>query len=110
MESSIKTKLLSTLIVITILAISPPNAFSQEATILKERRQKLASLVENGIAIIQSTERNQNNLYEYFPPNSDNHDFIYLTGLETPGATLILCPGSEEYPEILYIKGDPQEI
>ncbi len=110
MESSIKTKLLSTLIVIAILAISPPNAFSQEATILKERRQKLASLVENGIAIIQSTERNQNNLYEYFPPNSDNHDFIYLTGLETPGATLILCPGSEEYPEILYIKGDPQEI
>jgi len=85
-------------------------AIPQEANILKERRQKLASMVAKGIVIIQSTERNQNNLLEFYIPNSDNNDFLYLTGMETPAATLIILPGSEEYPEILYIKGDPEKI
>lgn len=67
-------------------------------------------MVDEGIIIIQSSERNQNNLYEFFVANSDNHDFIYFTGLETPNSTLILCPGSKEYPEVLYIDGDPEKI
>jgi Xaa-Pro aminopeptidase len=83
---------------------------SQDTNIFKQRRQKLAEMVEEGIVIIQSSERNQNNLYEFFVENSDNHDFIYFTGLETPKATLILCPGSEEFPEILYIDGDREKI
>jgi len=93
-----------------IFIFSSMTVLAQENGIFKERRQKLAALIEKGIAIIQSTERNQHNLLEFYVDNSDNHDFIYLTGLETPGATLILCPGSEEYPEILYITGDPDEI
>lgn len=84
--------------------------FDQQGNIFKQRRKKLASMVEEGIIIIQSTENNQRNLYEFFVPNSDNHDFTYLTGLETANATLILCPGSEEYPEILYIQGDHEKI
>lgn len=83
---------------------------SQDNNILKTRRQKLAKMVDGGIIIIQSSERNQNNLYEFFVANSDNHDFIYFTGLETPNSTLILCPGSEEYPETLYIDGDLEKI
>jgi Xaa-Pro aminopeptidase len=83
---------------------------SQDSDILKTRRQKLAGMVEEGIVIIQSSDRNQNNLYEFFVDNSDNHDFIYFTGLETPNSSLILCPGSEEYPEILYIDGDLEKI
>jgi len=35
---------------------------SQSAELLKKRRQKLSAMVDKGIAIIQSTERNQNNL------------------------------------------------
>ena len=70
----------------------------------------MSAMVDKGIVIIQSTERNQSKLYEFFIPNSDNHDFIYLTGLETANATLILCPGSETYPEILYIDGDIKSI
>ena len=49
---------------------------SQERNIFKERRAELASLIEKGIAIIQSSEKNQDNLLEFFVPNSDNHDFI----------------------------------
>ena len=86
------------------------NVHSQDADVFKARRLKLAQSIEEGIVIIQSTERNQANLLEFFVDNSDNHDFIYLTGLETPNATLILCPGSEVYPEILYIDGDAEEI
>ena len=78
--------------------------------IFKERRKKLATLVEKGIIIIQSSERDQDNLYEFYVPNSNNRDFIYLTGLDNPNATLILSPGSEECPEILYINGDHQEV
>ncbi len=85
-------------------------AAGQNAEIVKKRRAKLAALVPQGILIIQSTERNQNSLPEFFVPNSDNHDFIYFTGLETSGATLILCPGSPEFSEILYINGNAADI
>jgi len=83
---------------------------AQDTHTLKTRRHKLAVQLEQGIAIIQSTESNQTDLLEFYVPNSDNHDFIYLTGLETPGSTLILCPGSQLCPEILYIKGDAEAI
>ncbi len=86
------------------------NLHADDTNIFKERREKLAALVGEGIVIVQSTERNQNNLYEFFVPNSDNHDFIFLTGLETAGATLILCPESTSTPEILYIEGDSEVI
>jgi len=94
-----------------VLFISSVSAATAEGNnIFQERRAKLAALINDGIAVIQSTEQNQNNLLEFFVPNSDNHDFIFLTGLETPDATLILCPGSTEAPEILYINGDLDEI
>jgi len=78
--------------------------------IFKERRKKLAAMVESGIIIIQSSERDQDNLYEFYLPDSNNRDFIYLTGLNAPNATLVLSPGSEEYPEILYINENHQEV
>lgn len=78
--------------------------------VFKERRKKMAGMIEKGVAIIQSSQRDQDNLYEFFVPDSNNRDFIFLTGLDTPHATLILCPGSEEYSELLYISGDREEI
>ncbi|MGB6681436.1 MAG: Xaa-Pro peptidase family protein [Candidatus Bathyarchaeia archaeon] len=103
-----KMKFLPFLICLTIITSSP--TFSLDKNNFKERRQRLAALCKMGIVIIQSTEKNQNNLQEFFVPNNDNHDFIFLTGLETSNATLILCPGSEEFPEILYIDGDYEKI
>ena len=97
-------------IFVLFAAFSAGTIFPQDTATLVERRQKLKARIEQGIVIIQSSERNQNNLFEFYVPNSDNHDFIYLTGLETPGATLILCPDSQEYGEILYISGDIEKI
>lgn len=105
-----KTKFISLSIFMMAFFSSILPGFPQERNVFKERRTKLASMVKKGILIIQTAERNQNNLYEFFVPNSDNHDFIYLTGLEIPDATLILCPGSKEFPEILYIDGDHEKI
>lgn len=96
--------------IFTILLTFSPDAFSQEKNIFKERRAKLASMIEKGIVIIQGSQRTQDNLYEHFAADSDNHDFIFLTGLETANATLILCPASQEYPEILYIDGNQEKI
>lgn len=101
----------STIFILCCLILLANTAiFSQDTEVFKQRRQKLMASIEQGIVIIQSTERNQHNLYEFFVPNSNNHDFIYLTGIDTPNSTLILCPGSEEYPEILYIQGDSEHI
>lgn len=110
MRQNNKLKFFLLFIISSIFLISNSPVFSQDKNVFQQRREKLASMVEKGIIVIQSTERNQNNLHEFFVPNSNNHDFIFLTGLEAPGATLILCPGSEEYPEVLYIPGNPEDI
>ena len=86
------------------------HAGAQKPEIFKKRRAALSSKIDEGIVIIQSTEKNQDHLYEFFIPNSNNHDFMYLTGLDTPGATLVLCPKSNELNEILYIGEDPETV
>ncbi len=98
------------MLLLLCVAFLTSSVLPQDAATLNLRRQKLKDSIEHGIVIIQSSERNQNNLFEFFVPNSDNHDFIYLTGLDTPGSTLILCPASTEYGEILYISGDIESI
>ncbi|MFC2161444.1 aminopeptidase P N-terminal domain-containing protein [Acidobacteriota bacterium] len=108
MKKEQKIYLLS--ILLFILAPFVLKGNSKNSDVFAERRDKLRSQVKEGIILIQSSERNQINLYEFFVPNSDNHDFIFLTGVETPGATLILCPGSKDYSEILYIDGDLEEL
>ena len=65
------------------------------------RRSEFMDRMAGGLAVITSADRSQPNLYEFFVPNSDNHDFIFLTGLETAGATLILCPESSSTPQIM---------
>jgi Xaa-Pro aminopeptidase len=70
-----------------------------------ERRATLAKRLTEGIAIVQSADRGQPNLYEYFPESTEHHDFEYLTGLDRsrpPGSVLILNPRGQTYKEILY--------
>lgn len=67
------------------------------------RRERLAGLAKEGIVIVQSVARDQPGLSEFLIDDSDNHDFLYLTGLESPGGTLLLLPQSTEYPEILFV-------
>jgi len=110
MRFHIRLKILSLTVCLAMFIILSASPLAQGPDALKQRRAKLAAQIPEGILIIQSSERNQNNLLEFFVPNSDNHDFIYFTGLETPGATLIICPGSQIYPEILYIDSDIEQV
>ena len=64
MKAEIKTRILYLNCVFIFILCLP--CFGQEATIFQQRRQKLADRIEKGIVIIQSSERNQNNLYEFF--------------------------------------------
>lgn len=50
----------------------------------KERRARFAARISEGIAIIQSVDRGQPNIYEFFVPETEQHDFLYLTGMVKP--------------------------
>lgn len=89
----------------------------QPAVTIKEaaaqRRAALAKRLTEGIAIVQSTDRSQPNLYEYFPPTTEHHDFEYLTGLDRsrpPGSVLILNPRGQTYKEILYTSDEIEAV
>ncbi len=99
-----------TILFILVIGINIPLLFSQNVDVFKQRRKALVESIDQGIVIIQSTAKNQDNLLEFFVDNSDNHDFIFLTDLETAGSTLILLPGSTEYPEILYTDEDIETV
>ena len=73
------------------------------------RRARIAEAIKDGILIIQSADRSQPNLYEFFVPDTEGHDFTYLTGLEDPklpGSTLVLNPQGKTYTVILYTSDD----
>lgn len=74
-----------------------------------ERRRVLLQRLGEGVAIIQSADRSQPNLYEFMVPETENHDFTYYTGLprsQPPGSVLVLNPRGETYREILYTSDD----
>jgi Xaa-Pro aminopeptidase len=68
--------------------------------------------MEGGLAVITSADRSQPNLYEFYVPDTENHDFVFLTGIyesDPPGSILVLNPGGETYREVLYTDLDPRE-
>lgn len=77
-----------------------------------ERRAELMERMEGGLAIITSADRSQPNLYEFYVPDTENHDFVFLTGIyeaHPPGSVLVLNPHGEAYREVLYTDLDPEE-
>jgi Xaa-Pro aminopeptidase len=77
-----------------------------------ERRAELMRRMGGGLAIITSADRSQPNLYEFFVADTENHDFVFLTGIydaHPPGSVLVLNPGGDTYREILYTDDDPAE-
>ncbi|MEO6446736.1 MAG: Xaa-Pro peptidase family protein [Gemmatimonadaceae bacterium] len=77
------------------------------------RRAAYLQRIPEGVAIIQSADRSQPNLYEHMVPDTENHDFIYFTGLEgaaPPGDVLVLNPKGERFREILYTSGDVEAV
>jgi Xaa-Pro aminopeptidase len=76
------------------------------------RRAELMRRMDGGLAILTSADRSQPNLYEFFVPDTENHDFVFLTGIyesRPPGSVLVLNPGGETFREILYTDLDEDE-
>jgi Xaa-Pro aminopeptidase len=76
------------------------------------RRADFMRRMEGGVAVITSADRSQPNLYEFFTPDTEHHDFLFLTGIydaHPPGGILVLNPNGAEYREMLYTDDDPEE-
>ncbi|HSW29441.1 MAG TPA: M24 family metallopeptidase [Longimicrobiales bacterium] len=76
------------------------------------RRAEVMRRMEGGLAVITSADRSQPNLYEFYTPDTEQHDFLFLTGIyeaAPPGSVLVLNPGGGTYREILYTDLDPAE-
>lgn len=75
------------------------------------RRARVLAAIPDGLAIVQSADRSQPNLLEFMIPDTENHDFVYLTGLDAsalPGSVLVLNPRGKTHREVLYTS-DPVE-
>lgn len=76
------------------------------------RRAELMRRMDGGLAVVTSADRSQPNLYEFYVPDTENHDFVFLTGIydaAPPGSVLVLNPAGSTYREILYTDLDPAE-
>lgn len=91
--------------------------------IFAKRRARVMEAMPAGAMLIYSVERTQERRLEFQVPHSDNHDFIYLTGLDgldSLDSVLLLVPGDESLPGrldepvrdwvVLYTSGDPEAI
>ena len=76
------------------------------------RRAAFMERMEGGLAVITSADRSQPNRYEFYVDDTENHDFVFLTGLyeaDPPGSVLVLNPDGETFREILYTDLDRDE-
>ena len=76
------------------------------------RRADFMERMDGGLAVITSADRSQPNLYEFYTPDTENKDFVFLTGIydaHPPGHVLVLNPEGDTYREVLYTDMSPEE-
>lgn len=76
------------------------------------RRAELRQRLQSGLAVITSADRSQPNLYEGYTEDTENKDFVFLTGIydaDPPGHVLVINPRGERYQEVLYTDMAPAE-
>jgi len=85
--------------------------------IFARRRSRVMESLPEGAVLVFSVEWVQPRRLEFQVPDSDNHDFIYLTGLEgleSVESALLLLPardgGAQRAWEVLFTSGDPDRI
>ncbi len=96
---------------------------AQLREIFTARRTRVLEAMPEGAMIVYSVERAQERRLEFQVPHSDNHDFIYLTGLDgidSLDSALLLLPaatsaaGRLDEPVrpwvVLYTSGDPEAV
>ena len=93
----------------------PDPAFLQE--VFARRRARVLEALPEGALLVFSVEWVQPRRLEFQVPDSDNHDFIYLTGLEgleSLNSALLLLParegGADRSWEVLFTSEDPDRI
>ncbi|WP_345985005.1 aminopeptidase P N-terminal domain-containing protein [Sulfurimonas sp. HSL-1656] len=75
----------------------------------KQRRDRLLSKMEEGIAVLgTATLKTRSNDTEY--PYRQNSDFFYLTGFEEDNAALVLVRGSDTYKSVLFVQPKVEEM
>jgi Xaa-Pro aminopeptidase len=75
----------------------------------KRRKQLLASLGDNAVALLPSAPAQTRNNDVEFPFRQDS-DFYYLTGFAEEGAVLALIPGREEGESVLFCQAKNPEM
>jgi len=79
----------------------PPGKFTPE--VYRERRQKLMQRLGGGVAVLYSRgEEDRDGFLQ-------DSDFHYLTGVDDPGAVLVLSPDERVYKEWLFLKPRDQD-
>jgi Xaa-Pro aminopeptidase len=75
----------------------------------KQRRDRLLSKMEEGIAVLgTATLKTRSNDTEY--PFRQNSDFFYLTGFEEDNAALVLVRGSDADKSVLFVQPKVEEM
>ncbi|HEU5208592.1 MAG TPA: aminopeptidase P N-terminal domain-containing protein [Longimicrobiales bacterium] len=93
------------LLPLTVQAQTESPAGPVPPSLLQQRRARLLDRIGEGIAIVHAAE--PRSIEGEYPQDSDyreSNDFFYLTGLETPGASLVLLAHSTgEDSVMLYV-------
>ena len=77
------------------------------------RRKRVLESIPDGAMLIFSVEQAQPRRLEFQVPHSENHDFIYLTGVEGLDgldSALLLLPTQDKDWVVLYTSADPKQI
>jgi Xaa-Pro aminopeptidase len=81
--------------------------------IFARRRARVLQAISEGALLIFSVEWVQPRRLEFQVPDSDNHDFVFLTGIDglaSLESALLLLPTPEKNWEVLYTSGDVQTV
>jgi len=105
-DLTMRIKWLLGLFCLAVVSSATARAQDPDSAAYRNRREHLAQAAKEGIVIVQTVPQMQPGITEYLIDDSDNHDFLYLTGLESQAATLLLLPQSITYPEILFVAAD----
>jgi len=81
--------------------------------IFARRRGRVLQAIPEGALIVFSVEWVQPRRLEFQVPDSDNHDFVFLTGIDglaSLNSALLLLPTPEGNWEVLYTSGDVETL
>ncbi len=81
--------------------------------VFADRRGRVLEAMTGGAMLVFSVEAPQPRRLEFQVPHSENHDFIYLTGLDglaSLDSAILLFPTPERRWQVLYTSANPEQI